>query len=51
MYRIIFQNWSRQAALDELTNGGYGYHPIYRSIPNYILSVDLDTIRAELKSP
>lgn len=51
LYRIIFQNWSRQAALDELINGGYGYHPIYKSIPNYILSVDLDTIRAGLKSP
>lgn len=51
MYRIICQGWTRQAALDELENGGYGYHTIYKNIPRYILSVDLDKIRAGLQSP
>ncbi len=25
-YRIVFQNWTPAAALDELRHGGYGYH-------------------------
>ncbi|MEN8190310.1 MAG: hypothetical protein ABFS19_10720 [Thermodesulfobacteriota bacterium] len=25
-YRIIFNNWSKSEALDEMINGGYGYH-------------------------
>lgn len=25
-YRIVFDNWSKSQALDEMINGGYGYH-------------------------
>jgi len=50
MYRILFQDWSREAALDELINGGYGYHTLYKNIPVYIRSVNLETIKAGLKS-
>jgi len=51
MYRIIVQGWSREAALDELINGNYGYHSLYKSIPKYIMSVDLDLIRDGLNRP
>lgn len=33
-YRIVFQNWTPAAALDELRHGGFGYHE--RSFPNII---------------
>jgi protein tyrosine/serine phosphatase len=45
MYRIVFQDWSREAALDELINGGYGYHSIWTNIPRYIGNVDIEKIR------
>jgi len=45
MYRIVVQGWSRQAALDELVNGGYGYHSIYANIKTYINNVDIEHIR------
>jgi protein tyrosine/serine phosphatase len=31
-YRIVFQDWTPAAALDELRHGGFGYHE--RSFPN-----------------
>lgn len=31
-YRIVFENWPPDAALDELRHGGYGYHE--KSFPN-----------------
>lgn len=31
-YRIVFQNWTPVAALDELRHGGYGYHE--KTFPN-----------------
>ena len=31
-YRIVFQNWTPAAALDELRHGGYGYHE--KTFPN-----------------
>ncbi|HWA27970.1 MAG TPA: tyrosine-protein phosphatase [Lacunisphaera sp.] len=33
-YRIVFQDWTPAAALDELRHGGYGYHE--RMFPNII---------------
>jgi protein tyrosine phosphatase (PTP) superfamily phosphohydrolase (DUF442 family) len=48
MYRIVFQNWSKEAALDELKDGGYGYHSIYRNIPEFIEQADVAWYRREL---
>ena len=45
MYRIVFQNWSKAEAVEELQRGGYGYHKLYRNIPAYILNVDAEKIR------
>ncbi len=40
-YRMVFQNWTRTQAIDELKNGGYGYH--IRTYPNILqLLNDLD---------
>jgi protein tyrosine/serine phosphatase len=45
MYRVVFQDWTREAALDELINGGYGYHSIWTNIPRYIKNADVEKIR------
>lgn len=45
-YRIVFQNWTPVAALDELRYGGFGYHE--RSFPNIITlfeKLDADALR------
>jgi protein tyrosine/serine phosphatase len=48
MYRILYQGWSKEQALDELENGGYGYHAMWKNIPKYLRKVDIEKIRAEL---
>ena len=48
MYRIVFQGWSKEDATDELINGGYGYHRIFRNIPKFIEKVDISRIKAEV---
>ena len=45
MYRVLYQNWSKDEAIDELMKGGYGYHSLYRNIPEYIRKVDIPNIR------
>ncbi|MDR0247481.1 MAG: dual specificity protein phosphatase family protein [Burkholderiales bacterium] len=45
MYRMLYQGWTRAQALDEMQNGGYGYHAIWRNIPAYIEQANLDKIR------
>ena len=50
MYRIIFENWSKEEALDELINGGYGFHKVWKNIPEYINKVDAARIRAAVNA-
>ena len=51
MYRIVFQNWSKEDAIDELVNGGYGYHAMYENIPRYIREVDIEKVRQLAVAP
>ncbi len=48
MYRILVQDWSKEDALEELTEGGYGYHSMWRNIPRYIESADVEKLRAAI---
>ncbi|NBZ87622.1 tyrosine-protein phosphatase [Stagnihabitans tardus] len=45
LYRLLHQGWSRQEAIDEMTLGGFGYHPIWANIPRYLWAVDLGELR------
>jgi protein tyrosine/serine phosphatase len=51
MYRILFQNWSKEEAIEELMKGGYGYHSLYRNIPEYIRKVGVESIRQRVLTP
>jgi protein tyrosine/serine phosphatase len=45
-YRIVYQNWTPAEALDELRNGGFGYHE--RWFPNIVElfeTIDADELR------
>lgn len=50
-YRIIMQGWSREDAVDELINGGYGYHSIYGNIPKLLQEIDVEAVRAAVLAP
>lgn len=51
MYRMIEQNWSADEALKELTDGGYGYHTVWRNILRYVRSADVERLRAAIAAP
>ncbi len=52
MYRIIFEGWPKQDALDELVNGGFGFHNFwYPNIPAFIKNVDVMKIKRLLNLP
>lgn len=51
MYRMLEQNWSAQEALDELIDGGYGFHSVWKNIKRYVLSADVSRLRAALDAP
>jgi len=50
MYRIIYQNWSKDEALDEMVNGGFGYHSIWRNIISYLKKVDIESLKKQIQT-
>jgi len=50
MYRILEQGWSPEDALQELTDGGFGYHSMWKNIIDYVRSADVDKLKAEISA-
>ena len=47
MYRMVFQNWSKPQAINELMKPEFGHHyNVYPNIIKYIENVDIEKIRA-----
>ena len=51
MYRILYQAWSKEKALEELVKGGYGYHSMWKNIPEYLNKVNIEKIRQGVDQP
>ena len=45
IYRIVLQGWTREEAIREMTEGGFGFHEVWDNLPEYIGTLDLDGIR------
>lgn len=45
-YRIVFQNWTKEAAIEELRQGGFGYHAVtYPNITKVLQGMDADAVK------
>ena len=51
LYRILFQGWSREAAIREMTSTGYGFHAMFGNLVEYLRHVDLDQLRKSVFLP
>ncbi len=45
MYRIVIQGWSKEEAVKEMVDGGYGFHSIWSNIVSYVREVDVEKIK------
>ena len=51
-YRMVFNNWSKEQALDEMINGGFGYHSsIFPNLVELIEQLNIFEIRKKLGLP
>lgn len=54
VYRIFIQNWSKEAAIEEMTKGGYGFHSIWGNLADFIREMNVDEVKqkaALIKNP
>jgi len=50
MYRILYQGWTKEEAIDEMVNGGYGFHPLWNNIIKYIQAADIEKLRKDIQA-
>lgn len=48
MYRIVEQGWQTEEAIEEMTNGGFGFHGIWAHIPDFIRKADISWLKGRL---
>lgn len=48
MYRIIFENWSIEDAVNEMKQGGYGFHVIWKNIDYLFTPENVKWIRQQM---
>ncbi len=45
IYRMAVQGWSADEAIEEMTGGGFGHHPIWANLRRYVRELDLEEIK------
>jgi protein tyrosine/serine phosphatase len=45
MYRIVVQGWTKEEALREMVDGGYGFHTVWTNIITYVKNADVERIK------
>ncbi len=48
MYRVVLDGWTKQEAIREMTDGGFGFHPTWTNLTRYVRNADIDQIKVAL---
>ncbi len=48
VYRIVVEGWTREEAIREMTEGGFGFHEVWANLHGWIMHLDVDSIRKEI---
>jgi protein tyrosine phosphatase (PTP) superfamily phosphohydrolase (DUF442 family) len=44
IYRVACNGWTKDEALDEMTQGGFGFHPEWTNLVDYVHKLDIERI-------
>jgi len=45
IYRMAVQGWRKEDAIKEMTEGGFGYHTVWKNLIRYLNALDIDALR------
>lgn len=45
VYRVAVQNWKKDEAIQEMTEGGFGFHGIWDNLKQWLYELDIDKIQ------
>jgi protein tyrosine/serine phosphatase len=47
VYRIAVQGWTKADAMKEMTEGGFGWHPMWQNLLEHIEDLDIEALKKE----
>jgi protein tyrosine/serine phosphatase len=47
IYRLAVQGWTKDAAIQEMTEGGYGYHTVWTNLITYLRKLDIEALKKQ----
>ncbi len=47
LYRIVVCGWSKEEALVEMVEGGFGFHMMWKNLVEYIENIDIEALRGK----
>jgi protein tyrosine phosphatase (PTP) superfamily phosphohydrolase (DUF442 family) len=48
IYRVAVQGWTPDEAAAEMTDGGFGFHPVWGNLAEYVRRIDAARVRREV---
>lgn len=50
-YRIVVENWSKEEAIREMTDGGFGFHFVWIHLVDWVRELDVERVRKKAGLP
>jgi len=47
IYRVALCGWTKDEALKEMTEGGFGFHPVWENLKTYLDKLDVDALKKQ----
>ncbi len=47
-YRLVADGWTKEKAIQEMTEGPFGFHKIWRGLPKFIRKLDVEKLQKQL---
>ena len=51
LYRIVVQGWSKEDAIEEMRQGGYGFNSLWNNLIRWVEKADIEGLRTEVGIP
>jgi protein tyrosine phosphatase (PTP) superfamily phosphohydrolase (DUF442 family) len=45
IYRVAFQGWTKEQAVDEMQHGGFGFHSTWQNLVRFVRELDIGTLK------
>ncbi len=47
-WRLVADGWTKEEAIEEMTQGPFGFHKIWRGLPKFIRNLDVEELQKQL---